>query len=324
MSMTLKGIRKLQTAAVILYGAAFLLSLIIVLFQRPFVSIYTSDPGALALQVFPWTSFIPLLVSLLAAVLFLVLCLSLKTAKGSRVSVIILMIALYVFRYLITPTVTSVYQLALNQYGTSYIVSFSAVTHAVSLFTSPLSLAGGLLMLLAMGGFYGYNPSEPEGRNAMTLKGARIIQAIAVCLLGLALLLCLALTVCQNTVQRLFGAPDEISRLRVVPWDILIHLALISVPAVIWLIGLLKGKGNTRGIVILTAILIGVFSLICLIIPTVIAIIYSRFYSINTMAAYSSLQGAVAMLTNPLSGAAFMLTLFSLGGFFGKERPGAV
>lgn len=320
--MALKGIRKLQTAAVILYGAAFLLFWVVVLFQRQFARLYSYDSEVLNQWVFPWMSFVPLVVSLLVSILFLVLCFSLKTAKGSRVSVIVLLIAPFVFSYLVMPVVNRVYTQVLNHYSSNaYLASYSIVINVVSLSVSPLLLAGSLLMGMAMGGFYGINPSGQESRGAVTLKGARILQVVSVCLLGLALVLILALTAGQDRVIRLFGAPDDLTRYRTVPWDTLISLALIAVPAVIWLAALFKGRGTARGVVILAAILFGVLSLVCFFLSIAVTVIYSRLYDSYTVASYSILRYAVEILTDPLSGAAVTLMLFSLGGYYGKQLP---
>ena len=322
--MSLRGVRKLQIISVILFGASLLLSLIVIVFQGAFKPLFTMVPDVLSCYVVPWPALAGSVTALVFAVLFLVFCMTVRSAKASRIIVVILLIAKLVYGVILSPLFSSLSTVAVNAYGSTYIASWGTVTRGLSLFTALPSFAGNLLMFLAMGGFFGNGRDTEEKPAGMTVRGVRKLHIAAAVLCGAALLMFLLIILLRNPLLRLFNTPEDVLASASSPTlyilfltDLLLSVALIVISMLLVLRR--RSAAGTRKVTVLMSVLRSVGFLVSTLYSVLVVVFLGNYYGIWMLASYNILSSVFSFLVSPLTGIAGTLMLFALGGYYNKE-----
>ena len=158
--MSVKGCRRLQLIAMILFIASLLFCLAAIPLQGPLKRLMSAPYEVLQIRSIPWNSLLGCLVHTVLAVLFYVIIRKPLTRSKSRAAVIVFAILLGVLSLLGSFTGTIISTLIGRFGGAAAIVSYSTLEGSVSLFCPVLRLPACVLMLLAMGGICGKDLSD--------------------------------------------------------------------------------------------------------------------------------------------------------------------
>ena len=149
-------VKKLALIALILIGAVFLLQILITVFQGPIKRVYGFlESSVIAFTYIPWEAFADSLVRLILTLVFFVSICRHREGEITKGLVITLAILWGIWSAVLSPVFSSLTSMLLNRfYGYEALASYSAVRSALSTYTVIPSTAAGILMLLALGGYY--------------------------------------------------------------------------------------------------------------------------------------------------------------------------
>lgn len=152
--MSYRGLKTLQLIAVILWGVALLLTIIAIPLQVPVKQLYLRDATVAQAFVIPWQTLIGLTVHLALAVILLILIITCRDKASTKGLVILLAVLWGVWGAVLSPLISMGITMLINAQSIETTASYSVLTSAISLFTGPISTAGSIMTLIALGGFY--------------------------------------------------------------------------------------------------------------------------------------------------------------------------
>ena len=153
--MSIKTCRTLQIISFVLFTLALLSALLAIPFQKPILSIYTSDPEILSRFNFPWGALLKTLLLFTLALIYLILVFQRMSPGGSRATVIIFAILTGFQLALVIPLLDVLVTSLVGQEGQMAMVHYNYLNSAVTFVTAFLLVPAEILMFLSMGGFFG-------------------------------------------------------------------------------------------------------------------------------------------------------------------------
>lgn len=153
--MRYSTIKKLSIIAAALFGAAFLFTVLAIPFQSVIKRLMAAPQEAFHFMTIPWAGMIvSFLKATIAGVFLLVVCLN-RSAARSRGAVIALTISLGFVSIILSGVLNVLFTAISNTYGTASMASQAIVLNGISLLVTPCAGVGNILLLLAMGAYFG-------------------------------------------------------------------------------------------------------------------------------------------------------------------------
>ena len=330
--MSLRGAKRLQTAALALYAAALGAMLLYIPTQSFWKRLATDDPDVLSCVTVPVAALFGAALHLALAAVWLA-CLRSRKDRPRRASVAVLAILLGAYSIAVEPVLSLAETLFLGRMGGVYVASAGAGNSLLNLAAGLPSSAAYILMLLSMGGGYGKTApggqcpeGAAEGKATSPLRGARTLQTVAFALFAAALALTVLYIPTQSAWKSVYSlSPDALSY-RTVPVSYLIGGLFRFTAAAVWLAVLRGAYGRPRtSSVTALAILLGAYSIA---ISPLAGLAESLIAANGGTARFVSLTAANALLGYAAglpSSAAYLLMLLSMGMGYGKaemrEKP---
>lgn len=155
----------------------------------------------------------------------------------------------------------------------------------------------------------------------MSVKTCRVLQIIAFVLFALAFLCAILAIPFQKFLVSIYTSDPAVLAEFNFPWQALLHSFFLLIPALIYLILVLKpmSPGGSKATVIVLAIHLGF--LLILILPLLSTFITSEVAREGQIALvhYNNLNSITSIVTSLLTVPAEIMMLLSMGGFFGKD-----
>ena len=327
--MSLRGARKLQLAALILYTAALAIILAYIPTQSFWKRLFTEDKAVLECMTIPVSPLIGAVISVaLAAVWFEIL----KSTKNRplKASAVVIPILLSVYPIAISRYVTWIQAMTANMRGYAYLASLSANSSALSFAAGLPSSAAYVLMLLSLGDAYGRTPGAgaeywQDGGTGEGSRGGKGLQTASLILFAAALCFTLLYIPTQSFWKGLMSAARESAEYMTVPVVALVDAIVCLAAAVIWfaLVKSPKGRPLTASVIVLTILLAAYRIVLSPLLSLIETWFVSSVHGSLAMVSLSESENMLDLAAGPLSSAAYMLMLLSLGRGYGAAGSAA-
>jgi len=156
----------------------------------------------------------------------------------------------------------------------------------------------------------------------MSIRSARVLQIIAACLFLLTLLVSVAGILFQEQIKEIYS-PGLRGIFNIPYGQLLSSIALVCYGGLCLVLEcIVKTPTATKVVSILLAVCYAILNIVVLPFIQLFVQSMTASESANAMASYIALDNGIGVFTTPLRVVGSVLSLFSLGGFYGKGSPG--